>query len=228
MTKRYITGLEVVTPTGEILTLGGKRFKDVTGYDLVGLLVGSEGTLGVFTRITIRLLPRPLHRRSLLVLFDGVRPAIETVPEIVIKGRMIPASIEFMDRISFQEACSSLKESLPYERAGAALLLESDGSHETQVAEEAAMMESVCRARTPLEVFRAETETESNRFWKIRKQVPVDPEGVEHSPLHGGHRGAGRRDPRDYREDPGAGEGVRGAGSPCSDTPGTGTSTRTP
>ena len=61
VTKRYITGLEVVTPTGEILTLGGKRFKDVTGYDLVGLMVGSEGTLGVFTRITIRLLPRPRY-----------------------------------------------------------------------------------------------------------------------------------------------------------------------
>ena len=172
VTKRYITGLEVVTPTGEILTLGGKRFKDVTGYDLVGLLVGSEGTLGIFTRITIRLLPRPRYRRSLLVLFDAVRPAIETVPEIVISGRMVPASIEFMDRISFQEACRSLKESLPFERAGAAMLLESDGSHETQVAEEAAMMESVCRARKPLEIFKADSEAESNRFWKIRKQVP--------------------------------------------------------
>jgi glycolate oxidase len=172
VTKRYITGLEVVTPTGEILTLGGKRFKDVTGYDLVGLLVGSEGTLGVITRITIRLLPRPRYRRSLLVLFDGVRPAIETVPDIVIGGRMVPASIEFMDRISFQEACRSLKETLPWERAGAAMLLESDGSHETQVAEEAAMMESVCRARGPLDVFRADSEADSARFWKIRKQIP--------------------------------------------------------
>jgi glycolate oxidase len=172
VTKRYITGLEVVMPTGEILTLGGKRFKDVTGYDLLGLMVGSEGTLGVFTKITIRLLPRPRYRRSLLVLFDGVRPAIETVPEIVISGRMVPASIEFMDRISFQEACRSLKESLPWERAGAAMLLESDGSHERQVAEESAMMESVCRARRPVEVLTADTEAESNRYWRIRKQVP--------------------------------------------------------
>ncbi len=210
VTKRYITGLEVVMPTGEILTLGGKRFKDVTGYDLVGLLVGSEGTLGVFTKITIRLLPRPLHRQSLLVLFDAVRPAIETVPEIVIKGRMIPASIELMDRISFQEACRSLKESLPYERAGAALLLESDGPHETLVAEEAAMMESVCRARAPLEVFKAETERGVESLLEDPQAGALGPEGVEHSPLHGGHRGAGRRDPRDYREDPGAGEGVCG------------------
>ncbi len=116
--------------------------------------------------------PARRHCRSLLVLFDGVRAAIETVPKIVIKGRMIPASIELMDRISFQEACRSLKESLPYERAGAALLLESDGPHETLVAEESAMMESVCRARAPLEVFKAESDTESNRYWKIRKQVP--------------------------------------------------------
>jgi len=172
VTRRYITGLDVVTPSGELLTLGGKRFKDVTGYDLVGLMVGSEGTLGVVTRIIIRLLPRPRYRRSLLVLFDGVRPAIETVPEIVIGGRMVPASIEFMDRISFQEACRSLKESLPWERAGAAMLLESDGSHEAQVAEEAAMMESVCRARGPLDVFTADSEVDSARFWKIRKQIP--------------------------------------------------------
>ncbi len=172
VTKRYITGLEVVTATGEILTLGGKRVKDVTGYDLIGLLVGSEGTLGVFTRITIRLLPRPRYRRSLLVLFDGVRPAIETVPAIAIGGRMVPASIEFMDRISFQEACRSLKESLPYQSAGAAMLLECDGSYETQVGEESALMESVCRAKKPIEVLVAETEAESNRYWKIRKQVP--------------------------------------------------------
>ena len=172
VTRRYITGLEVVTPGGELLTLGGKRFKDVTGYDLLGLLVGSEGTLGIFTRITIRLLPRPRYRRSLLVLFDGVQPAIETVPEIVIKGRMVPASIEFMDRISFQESCRSLREGIPYQRAGAAMLLESDGSHEAQVAAEARMMESVCLARGPLDVFAADSEEESGRFWKIRKQIP--------------------------------------------------------
>jgi len=172
VTRRYVTGLDVVTATGEILSLGGKRVKDVTGYDLIGLLVGSEGTLAVFTRIIIRLLPRPRSRRSLLALFDDVRPAIETVPEIAISGRMIPASVELMDRISFQEACRSLKESLPYESAGAAMLLESDGFNETQVAEEAAMMESVCRAKKPLAIFTADTEVGSNRYWKIRKQVP--------------------------------------------------------
>jgi len=172
VTKRHITGLEVVMPTGEALSLGGKRFKDVTGYDLVGLLVGSEGTLCIFTKIIIRLLPRPRFRRSLLVLFDAVRPAIECVPEIAINGRMVPAAVEFMDRISFQETCRSLKESLPFEQTGAALLLESDGFTQEVVAEEISAMEGVCNARKPLEILRAETEAESNRFWKIRKQVP--------------------------------------------------------
>ena len=178
VTKRYITGLEVVMPTGELLTLGGKRFKDVTGYDLIGLLVGSEGTLCVFTKIIIRLLPRPRYRQSLLVLFDGVRPAIQTVPEIAISGRMVPASIELMDRISFQEACRSLKETLPIEGVGAALLLESDGSQQALVEEEIAMMESICGARNPLEIFKARSEQESSRFWKIRKQVPWTLKGL--------------------------------------------------
>lgn len=172
VTKRYVTGLEVVTPTGEILALGGKRFKDVTGYDLLSLMVGSEGTLGVFTRISLRLLPRPLYRKSLLALFPSVAAAIGVVPDILIKGRMIPASIEFMDRISFQETCRSLKESIPYETAGAALLLETDGSCRAQVDEEAATMESICRTHDPVAVFQARTEEESGRFWRIRKQVP--------------------------------------------------------
>jgi glycolate oxidase len=107
-----------------------------------------------------------------------VRPAIQTVPEIAISGRMVPASMELMDRISFQEACKSLKETLPIEGVGAALLLESDGSHEDLVAEEVGMMESVCRARKPLEIFKARSEQESNRFWKIRKQVPWTLKGL--------------------------------------------------
>lgn len=178
VTKRYITGLEVVLPTGEILRLGGKRFKDVTGYDLIGLLVGSEGTLGVFTEISIRLLPRPPYRRSMLVFFDAVEPAIEVVPEIMIQGRMTPSSIEFMDRTSFQEACRSLKESLPYERAGAALLLETDGSREAQIAEEMETMKSICRAKGCGELFEATSEADSSRYWRIRKQVPWTLKGL--------------------------------------------------
>ncbi len=172
VTGRYVTGLEVVTPSGELLQLGGKRFKDVTGYDLIGLMVGSEGTLGIFTRITLRLLPRPLHRRCLLALFPGAAPAIQTVTRILIRDRLVPSAAEFMDSLSFSEACRSLRETLPYPEAGAALLLEADGWHAGQVQEEAQSMRKACLEGGALQTLPGDSEAEAARFWKIRKQVP--------------------------------------------------------
>src|SRR5690606_30144264 len=126
VTGRYIMGLEVVLPTGEILELGGKRVKDVTGYDLKQLFIGSEGTLGVITKAIIKLLPLPKKKTDLLVLFEDVRTAIDLVPEIMTKGRVIPTSIEFMDKLSVQTSCEYLNEQLPYQQAGAMLLIEVD------------------------------------------------------------------------------------------------------
>ncbi len=171
VTKRYITGLEVVTAGGELLTIGGKRFKDVTGYDLVGLMVGSEGTLGIFTRIYVRLLARPAHRGSLLAIFEDADRALGIVPEILVDRGLTPSSVEFMDGESFAAGCDALKETLPVEKAGAALLLESDGLKADTVEEELGVMEEVCRNAGAIHVLRARTEAESGRFWKIRKQL---------------------------------------------------------
>jgi len=135
VTKRYITGLEVVTAGGELLTIGGKRLKDVTGYDLVSLLVGSEGTLGIFTRIYVRLLARPAHRGSLLATFPDADRALGIVPEILVDRGLVPSSVEFMDGESFAAGCDALKETLPFQDAGAAMLLESDG-HDAAAVEE--------------------------------------------------------------------------------------------
>ncbi len=101
VTGRYIHGLEVVTPTGDIVQLGGKRIKDVTGYDLVHLMVGSEGTLGIFTKIIVKLLPRPTLRNATLALFPDVKSAIKAIPDVMTSGRLIPTAIEYMDRFSF-------------------------------------------------------------------------------------------------------------------------------
>ncbi|MGO9310673.1 MAG: FAD-binding oxidoreductase [Spirochaetia bacterium] len=171
VTKRYITGLEVVTAAGDLLTIGGKRFKDVTGYDLVSLLVGSEGTLGIFTRIYVRLLARPAHRGSLLALFGDSDSALGVVPEILVDKGLTPSSVEFMDGMSLAEACKALKETLPFEKAGAALLLETDGPDQARVDEELAVLEAVCRTAGAIEILRAPTEKEAGRFWKIRKQA---------------------------------------------------------
>lgn len=171
VTRRYITGLELVTAQGELLTVGGKRFKDATGYDLVGLMVGSEGTLGVFTRIYVRLLARPAHRGSILAIFPDPDRALGIVPEILVDRGLTPSSVEFMDGESFSAGCRALKETLPYQGAGAALLLEADGREAARVVEELDALEDVCRRAGATEVVRARSEAESARFWRIRKQL---------------------------------------------------------
>ena len=118
VTGRYIHGLEVVTPTGEIVHLGGKRIKDVTGYDLVHLMVGSEGTLGIFTKIYVKLLPRPTHRTATLALFADVESALGAVPVVMTSGKLIPTAIEYMDKFSFSSAAKDLKEDYPYDDLG--------------------------------------------------------------------------------------------------------------
>jgi glycolate oxidase len=172
VTGRYIRGLEVVTPTGDIIQLGGKRIKDVTGYDLVNLMIGSEGTLGIFTKIIIRLLPRPTVRFAILTLFKDVATAIGVVPAIMTIGKLIPTAIEFMDGFSFTKTAESLKETFPYKNIGAALLFEVDGSDFEVVKDEAEKIRDLCQKNNATDVYLAETKTDIDRFWKIRKQIP--------------------------------------------------------
>jgi len=172
VTGRYIHGLEMVTPDGDIVQLGGKRIKDVTGYDLLRLMIGSEGTLGIFTKIFIRLLPRPTARTAILALFDDVASAIAVVPAVVATGRLIPSAVEFMDRFSFVRTVEALKESFPTSGIGAALLLEVDGNRPAVVAEEARTIRRICLENGATAEFAANSEEEIERFWKIRKQIP--------------------------------------------------------
>ena len=171
VTGRYVTGLEVVTPTGEIVQLGGKRVKDVTGYDLIGLLVGSEGTLGIFTKITLKLTPLPKASVDLLCLFKSAEDAIAAVPKIMTGGGVIPTAIEFMDRTSVQAACDYLNESMPYQDAGAMLLITVDGADEEQVVREYEVIGEMCFEVGATEVYVADNYTTSERIWKIRRNI---------------------------------------------------------
>jgi glycolate oxidase len=172
VTGRYVHGLEVVTPTGDIVQLGGKRVKDVTGYDLVHLMVGSEGTLGIFTKIYIRLLPRPTERVAVLALFEDAADAIAVVPRVVTAGRLVPTAVEFMDRFCYVHTIDMMKETFPTEGVGAALLLEVDGNRPDVVAAEAQIVRDICRELNALSEFIARDEKEIERFWKVRKQIP--------------------------------------------------------
>ncbi|AAM23522.1 glycolate oxidase [Caldanaerobacter subterraneus subsp. tengcongensis MB4] len=171
VTGRYVIGLEVVTPTGDIVHLGGKVMKDVTGYDLIHLMVGSEGTLGIFTKIYLKLMPLPQAKVDLLVLFHDMDTAIKVVPKIMTFGRIIPTSIEFMDDLSFKAACKYLNEKIPFEEAGAMLLIELDGNNKTELEEQYEIIGNLCMENGAIEVYVADNATTSERIWRIRRNI---------------------------------------------------------
>ena len=170
VTGRYVLGLTFVTPRGEIVELGGKLAKDVSGYDLKSVIVGSEGTLGIVTRAIIRLIGYPSSKSDLLVLFKTPKDAIDLVPEILCRG-VTPTSIEFMDSLSVQTSCRYLNESLPYENCGAMLLIELDGSDPSQVEADLIETGKLCESRGALEVYVAEDRNNIERIWSVRRNI---------------------------------------------------------
>ena len=172
VTGRYVLGLEVVTPTGDVLQLGGKLVKDVTGYDLLHLMVGSEGTLGVFTKITLKLMPSPRKTVDLLCLFASTPEAVAVVPRVMTESGIIPTAIEFMDRVAVMASCEYLNETLPYERAGAMLLISVDGANAEQVERDYEAVGELCLSAGAIEVYVADNRTTSERMWKVRRNIP--------------------------------------------------------
>lgn len=170
VTSRYVLGLELVTPTGEVVWLGGKLSKDVTGYDLTHLIVGSEGTLGIVTTAIIRLIGLPKAKSDLLVLFRTPAEAISCVPEIIARGT-IPVSMEFMDKLSVETSCGYLNESLPYEGCGAMLLIEMDGQDAETVDADAERVGDLCMEKGAIEVYMADNRTTQERVWSVRRNI---------------------------------------------------------
>lgn len=170
VTGRYILGLELVTPRGDIVQLGGKLVKDVSGYDLKQLVVGSEGTLGIVTRAIVKLVGNPAAKSDLLALFATPYDAIRVVPKIMTAG-IVPASMEFMDRLSVVTSCEYLNESLPYRDSGAMLLIEADGSDPSQVERDLVAIGDLCEASGAAEVFVAEDRNNIERIWNVRRNI---------------------------------------------------------
>lgn len=170
-TSRHVHGLEVVLPTGEMTMLGGKCVKDVTGYDLVHLMVGSEGTLGVVTKIVLKLLPKPRFTVDLLAPFSDMQTAIKAVPKIMTEGGVIPTAIEFMDSQSIKAAEDYLNASLPYGDAGAYVIVELEGNSEAEVEADYERIGKLCSNSGALEVYVADNLSTQERIWKARKCV---------------------------------------------------------
>ena len=167
ITRNYVMGLEVVLPDGEILFTGNKCVKDVAGYSLKDLFIGSEGTLGVITRVLLRLIPPPAAKQTLMATFDAMDAAAQTVSDII-AAKIIPCTLEFLDRTTLRCVEDYAKIGLP--DCEALLLMETDG-HPAQVAEEAARMEEIARANGCLAVRKAATEAEANALAGARRSA---------------------------------------------------------
>lgn len=169
-TKRYVLGLEAVLPTGEIVRTGSKAVKNVVGYDLTQLLVGSEGTLAIITQAVLRLIPKPPMHATLRATFDSVDAAVEAVDELL-RARVVPATLELVDGVCLAAVTRYLGgAALAPPGTGGLLLLEVDGMAHA-VAEEAHLVEAACRAAGATEVLRAASEAEREELWRVRREL---------------------------------------------------------
>jgi glycolate oxidase len=168
-TKRYVLALEAVLPTGEIIHTGSKAVKNVVGYDLTQLLIGSEGTLAIITQITLRLVPKPPARATLLASFAGIPDAVNAV-DALLRRRVVPAAVELIDTDSLRAAQDYSGRAIA--AGDAVLIVECDGTP-AAVAEEMALVDTACREAGALAVNRAASDTEREALWKVRREVSL-------------------------------------------------------
>ena len=169
VTKDYVLGLTVVLANGEVLRLGGKMAKNVTGYQLTQLFVGSEGTLGIITEIILKLLPLPRFRSTATAAFASIDDASTAITAIMTSG-ILPATLEVMDQTCINIVEDYLGLGLPRE-AGALLLLEQDGSDAEVTRREVERMAEICKGHGASETRVAATAEEREIFWRARRSI---------------------------------------------------------
>ncbi len=166
VTRDYVMGLEFFDVNGELVKSGARTVKCVTGYNLGGLLVGSEGTLGVFNKIILKLIPMPAASKAMMAVFSEVSKASETVSAII-ANRIVPVTLEFMDNFTIRAVEDYAHVGLPVD-AAALLLIEVDG-HPAQVEEDAARVEALCRQMGAMQVRVAQDAQERDKVWEARR-----------------------------------------------------------
>ena len=163
-TRQHVLGLEIVTPEGEVVTLGGKLKKDSTGYGLTQLMIGSEGTLGVVTKVYLKMVPRLQHVVDLLAIFPTLESAINIVAKVM-QSPINPLCVEFMDNKGIRCAEEFLHEKLPHSDKGYYIILSIDGNNEDVLDEQCVFIDELCTANGALEVLVADPV----KIWKARK-----------------------------------------------------------
>src|SRR5688572_3621244 len=166
-TKRYVLALEAVLPTGEIVESGSKAVKNVVGYDLTQLLVGSEGTLAIITKVTLRLIPKPPARATLLALFADIRAAVDAVSALI-QRRVVPAALELVDADSLSAIRDQLQQDVVPPGTGAVLIVESDGMPGA-VDDEIDRVAEACRDAGAMRVSLAANDEDRDRLWNVRR-----------------------------------------------------------
>ncbi len=168
VTADYVMGLSFFDHSGERVKTGARTVKCATGYNLKALMIGSEGTLGVMEEIILKLIPLPRSRKALLAVFDEMNKASETVAAVIAR-HIVPATLEFLDNFTIRAVEDFSRVGLPVD-AAAVLLIEVDG-HPAQVAEEAAIVESICRQQGATSIRMADDDAQRDRIWAARRSA---------------------------------------------------------
>ena len=168
VTRNYVMGMEVVLPDGEVMWLGNKCVKDVAGFSLKDVMIGSEGALGVITKVLLKLIPKPAAKKTMVSTFNAMDAAAQTVSDII-AAQIIPCTLEFLDRTTIHCVEDFAKVGLPLD-CEALLLMETDG-HAAAVEEEAAKMEELAKANGAMEVRVARDEAEAVQLATARRSA---------------------------------------------------------
>ncbi|HRE41104.1 MAG TPA: FAD-linked oxidase C-terminal domain-containing protein [Ignavibacteria bacterium] len=170
VTKDYILGIEFVSPTGEIINTGARTIKNVTGYNLTQLIIGSEGTLGIITKIIFKLLPKPKHKKVLLAAYDSIQDCTASVAAIFQAG-IIPSALEFMEKSAIKAAEDQLGKVFPNNHAAAQLLLEVDGNYEDQLNSDIETIAGVLENFNVIDIVLAEDNQRMAEIWALRRCI---------------------------------------------------------
>jgi glycolate oxidase len=168
--RSYVKGIEAVLPTGEILSLGGMLLKDNTGYDLMHLIIGSEGTLAVITRAILRLYPRVAASATMIVPYDNRNDAINAVPKILQSG-IIPLAAEYMDRLVVEISAANLGMEWPSKAGTGYLMFIVEGRSDEEVHLQLERISEICQSYHGLEPVIGETKKEQEKVLKIRSNI---------------------------------------------------------
>lgn len=163
-TRHQVYGFEMVTPKGDIVNLGGRIKKNTTGYALEQLVMGSEGTLGVITKIMLKLIPKPKYVVDLLAVFPDIESAIAIVDKIL-KAGITPTCVEFMDNITIRTVEKFLNEKLPQSDIGNYIIIQVEGSTEDDLDEKSVTLDELCTENGAISVLIAD----SQKIWRARK-----------------------------------------------------------